>query len=267
MIKLNAYQLKWIAIIGMFLSHVVASWWVIVSETLRFPFWAAGGFTFPIMGFFVAEGYRYTSNLKRYILRLLIVGLIAMPFHILSLTIPIGGGNLMGYPFINIIFSIILSLLVLLLYDKIKVRALFWLLYIFVIVPISFMFFEWYFVGVTMVLMYHIIPNETARRIVPSLFGATCFLLLAWFTRISMAQLQAAIEAGFDIESFGDALVAKPEFADIMMVFPIGIVLAGFLLKGYNGERGKNMKWLFYTFYPLHLAVLAIGIWVIGNFS
>ena len=42
MIKLNAYQLKWIAIVGMFLSHVVASWWAIVPEALRFPFWAAG---------------------------------------------------------------------------------------------------------------------------------------------------------------------------------------------------------------------------------
>jgi len=42
--------------------------------------------------------------------------------------------------------------------------------------------------------------------------------------------------------------------------------LAGFLLKGYTGERGKNMKWFFYVFYPLHLAVLAAGIWVIGNF-
>jgi len=262
--RLNAYQLKWIAIIGMFLSHVVASWWAVLPESLRFPFWAAGGLTFPIMGFFVAEGYRRTSNLKKYILRISIVGLIALPFHILALAIPIGGGNIMGYPFVNIMFSIVLSLFVLILYDKIKTRALFWLMYIFVIAPVSLMFFEWYFVGVTMVLMYHIIKNETARRIVPPLFAATCFLLLAIFTRFSMASLHAAIEAGFDAGSFANALVAKPEFSDVMMAFPIGIILAGFLLNKYNGERGKNMKWLFYVFYPLHLAVLTAGIWVIG---
>lgn len=264
--KLNAYQLKWIAIIGMFLSHVVASWWDILPEVLRHPFWAVGGFTFPIMGFFVAEGYKHTSNLKKYILRILIVGIIALPFHIMALTIPIGGGNLMAYPFVNIMFSIVLSLLVLVMYDKIRIRALFWVLYIIVIVPISFIFFEWYFVGITIVLMYHIIPNETVRRIVPSLFAAACFTFLAWTTTFSTASLQAAMEAGVYVGSWENALVVNPEFSSIMMVFPIGIVIAGLLLLAYNGERGKNMKWLFYVFYPLHLAVLAAGIWVIRNF-
>ena len=263
-LRFNAYQLKLIAIIGMALSHVVASWWIIVPEVLRFPLWAVGGFTFPIMGFFAAEGYRLTSNLNKYISRILIVGLIALPFHITALTIPIGGGNLMGYPFVNIMFSIALGLLVLVLYDKIKIRALFWLLYVVVIVPISFAFFEWYFVGVTMVLMYHIIPNETARRIIPSLFGAACFLLLAVLTRTSTASLIAAMEAGMDVGNWG--LFVQPQFADIMLVFPMGIVLAGLLLLGYNGERGKSVKWLFYIFYPAHLAILSAGIWVIERF-
>jgi len=192
-------------------------------------------------------------------LRLLVVGLIALPFHIMALTIPIGGGNPMGYPFINIMFTIALSLMVLRLYDKIKIRVLFWLLYIIVIVPISFLFFKWYFVGVTMVLMHHIIKNETARRIVPSIFAAVCFLLLAAFTVINAPLMQAAMEAGINIFP-PNALVAKPEFAHIMLIFPLGILLAGFLLKNYNGERGKKSKWLFYVIYPLHFVVLlAIG--------
>jgi len=29
------------------------------------------------------------------------------------------------------------------------------------------------------------------------------------------------------------------------------------LLRAYNGERGIRAKYLFYTFYPLHLAILA----------
>ncbi|MCL2568664.1 MAG: conjugal transfer protein TraX [Oscillospiraceae bacterium] len=264
MLKLNAYQLKWVAIIGMLLSHMVATWWGILPEVLRFPFWLAGGFTFPIMGFFVAEGYRHTSNLKNYILRVFLVGLIAMPFHILALTIPIGGGNLTGYPFLNIMFSIVLGLLVLVVYDKMKSRVLFWLLYIVVIVPISFAFFEWYFVGVTMILMYHIIRNETARRVVPSLFAAVCFLLLALLSRDSTASLHAAMEAGFDVGSWAGALVGKPEFSDIMLIFPVGIILAGLLLKGYTGERGKPMKWLFYAFYPLHFVLLVTVGWVFG---
>ncbi|MCL2357872.1 MAG: conjugal transfer protein TraX [Defluviitaleaceae bacterium] len=263
MFKFNAYQLKMIAIIGMFLSHVVAAWWSIVPEFLRFPLWLTGGFTFPIMGFFVVEGYRHTSNLKKYILRILVVGVIALPFHIIALAIPIGG-NPMGYPFINIMFAIAVGLLVLVLYDKIKIRALFWLLYIFIIVPLSMIFLEWYFVGVTMVLMYHAIRNETARRIIPPLFGAVCFLGMSLLTRGSIAMLENAVEAGMDMGAMGNALIANSDFANVMLMFPIGIALSALLLLGYNGERGRNMKWLFYIFYPSHLAFLSAGILILG---
>lgn len=42
----------------------------------------------------------------------------------------------------------------------------------------------------------------------------------------------------------------------------MGVVLAIPFIKLYNGERGKNprtnkaMKWIFYIYYPLHLAIL-----------
>jgi len=248
-LKLDAYQLKWIAIIGMVLNHMVIAWWEIIPAWLAFPLYAAGGLTFPIMGYFVVEGYKHTKNLGRYISRLLIIGLISVPFHILTLGMPMGGGNPMAYPWLNIMFSIVLSLLVILLYDKIKVRVLFWLLYIIVIVPISFLFFEWYFIGVTMVLLFHIIRNENARRIVPPIFSGVCFLLLSLLTLVSPAE---AMESMYGANS----LIADPTFAPVMMTFVIGCVAAAVLLKNFSGERGKRMKWLFYAFYPVHLAIL-----------
>ena len=142
MIRLDAYKLKLIAIIGMITSHMVITWWDIIPAILRYPMYAAGGLTFPIMAYFVAEGYKHTSNLKRYILRILIFGLIALPFHILTISIPMGGGNPMYYPFLNIMFNIIVSLLVLMLYDKIKIKSLFWVIYAIIIVPLSFVLLE-----------------------------------------------------------------------------------------------------------------------------
>ncbi|WP_171011390.1 TraX family protein [Haloimpatiens lingqiaonensis] len=38
-------------------------------------------------------------------------------------------------------------------------------------------------------------------------------------------------------------------------------LLSLFLIKRYNGERGRSMKYLFYTFYPAHLIIL----WIIKN--
>ena len=42
----------------------------------------------------------------------------------------------------------------------------------------------------------------------------------------------------------------------VSTTFIIGCIVAAFLLKDYNGDRGKQMKWFFYIFYPLHLAVI-----------
>lgn len=247
MLKLNAYQLKWIAIIGMFLQHMFIAWSAIIPVGLRFPLYAVGGFTFPIMAFFVVEGYRHTSNLKRYILRLFVVGIIAMPFHIVALGIPLGGGNPAIYPWLNIMFSIILSLFVMVMYDKIKFRVVFWLIYVVLIVPISIMFFEWYFIGITMVLLFHIIGNENARRIIPPIFAGLGWLFMAFpFT------VEGLMYFG-DLDTF----MTYPDFPALMAVFAIVCGLVSILLMGYNGERGRKSKWLFYIFYPAHFVILA----------
>jgi len=200
-------------------------------------------------------------------LRLFIFGLIALPFHFLAIGMPVAGGNPGIYPWLNIMFTIIFSLIVLVLYDKIKTRALFWLLYVIIIVPVSFIFFEWSTIGVTMVLLFHIIRNETARRVVPPIFAGACQLLFGLLSLVGMQHIDpAAIGASTDILAF------NPDFAIVMPTFAIGCVLAAILLKNYNGERGKRMKWLFYAFYPIHLAVLAavalsLGLVSLGMFG
>jgi len=262
MLRLNAYQLKLIAIIGMISSHIVIAWWEIIPTWLKFPMYAAGGLTFPIMAYFVAQGYKHTSNFKKYVLRVLLFGVIALPFHILTITMPMGGGNPVGYPFFNIMFNIVVGLLVLKLYEKIKSRLLFWLLFIIIIAPLSLIFLEWYFVGVTMVLLVHILKSDTASRVVPPLFAAAFFFLIGIFVT-TMATPDVA--AQFAAAGVSLPLLLNPDFASVQMVFFVGMLVATLLLKGYNGERGKQMKWLFYIVYPAHFVVLFLGMLVIGG--
>lgn len=245
MLKLNAYQLKWIAIIAMALNHMVIAWWEIIPLGLAFPFYAIGGLTFPIMAFFIVEGYKYTRSFKRYILRILIIGLIAAPFHFLTLGLAFG-------PSLNIMFTIALSLLVLKLYDKIKIRALFWVLYVIIIVPLT-LFFEWSFPGVTMVLLFYIIKNEKTRRIFPPI----CAVLL------NLVMSLAFLIPGLEMPEM-EGLTADPNFMLVSATFMLGMLFASVLLANFNGERGKNMKWLFYIFYPAHFAVLAIVAIILG---
>lgn len=69
---LNSNQIKAIAIAAMTIDHVTwllfpgyqKTWWIVLLHMI-------GRVTAPIMWFFLAEGYHYTRNVKKYIERLL----------------------------------------------------------------------------------------------------------------------------------------------------------------------------------------------------
>ena len=247
MLKLDAFKLKWIAIIGMILNHMVFAWYGFLPGWSLYVLYAAGGVTFPILAYFVVEGYKHTSNLFRYIMRLLIFAVISVPFHMIIF----GGLGL------NILFTIILCLLSLLLYDKIKIRVLFWLIFVVLNIITAIFMFDWMIIGPIVVILYYLIRNENTRRIVPPIVAGVLWLSLSLFTIWGVSIGTVVLDAtGPDyamvVTGFGamEVLMASPAFI-------IGCIAAAFLLKGFNGERGKRMKWLFYVIYPLHLAFLA----------
>ena len=83
-IECNANQLKLIAILAMVVDHTAI---VLVPDS--FPaMWLLrmiGRMTAPIMCYFIAEGYYHTSNLKKYMGRLLLIAVIAHIPHNLCL--------------------------------------------------------------------------------------------------------------------------------------------------------------------------------------
>lgn len=73
---LNANTLKLIAVLAMVLDHAATVFLADTAPAALF-FHAVGQIAAPIMCFFVAEGYTYTSNLKKYLLRLFIAAVIS----------------------------------------------------------------------------------------------------------------------------------------------------------------------------------------------
>lgn len=73
---LNANTLKLIAVLAMVLDHAATVFLADTAPAALF-FHAVGQIAAPIMCFFVAEGYAYTSNLKKYLLRLFIAAAIS----------------------------------------------------------------------------------------------------------------------------------------------------------------------------------------------
>ena len=258
-LSFDAYTLKWIAVIGMIANHIAIGLAPVLPLAPLLILYAAGGLTYVIMAYFVVEGYRHTSSLKKYIGRLFLFGLIAQAFHpmVLGSTDMVGKGF-----FLNIMFTIILSLFILLMYDKIKIRILFWLL--FIAACFAAMFMDLFFVGILVPLLYHSVKKESLRRTLPGIvsgviFGA--FGLLSAMTPFVYFTTGELAEQVYDlVEMTGmtaELLLATPLFA-------IGCFLGAILIRNYNGDRGKPAKWLFYVAYPLHLAIIA-GIAVLAG--
>jgi len=252
-LSFDAFTLKWIAVIGMIANHIAIGLAPVLPLWLMFILYAAGGLTYVIMAFFVVEGYKYTRNLKKYIGRLLLFGLIAQAFHptVLGVTDILGTGF-----FLNILFTIILSLLVLLMYDKIKNRVLFWLL--FIVACAVAMFMDLFFIGVLVPLLYYAIKTESRRRTLP---GVVSGLIFGVFGLLSAMLPFIYLTTGEMAEVMHDTIYdtgMTPELMLVTPIFAIGCFLGAILIRNYNGERGKPAKWLFYVVYPTHLAVIAL---------
>ena len=250
----DAYVLKILAVVAMVLNHMAIGWAEVLPFWLLVPLFAVGGLTYTTMAFFVVEGYRHTSNLKKYIGRLLLFGLIAQAFHPMVL----GSTAMLPGPFLNILFAISFSLMVLYLYDKIKVRFLFWLL--FIVACFLSLFMDLPIVSVLVPLLYHIIKKESKRRTLPGIVMGIIYLLFGATAAVPILMLRAA-GMEYEIQNIVNATGMTEGMMLAAPTFAIGSFLGAILIRNFNGERGKRSKWLFYVAYPAHLAVLsAIGI-------
>jgi len=250
-LSFDAYTLKWIAVIAMIMNHIAIAWRSVLPYGVLLPLYAVGGLTYTIMAYFVVEGYRHTSNLKKYISRLLVFGLIAQAFHPMVL----GVTSLFGGILLNIMFTIVLALIVLLMYDKIQIRPLFW--FLFIVACVVSLFMDLYAVGVLVPLLYYIIKNEGKRRTLPGIIAGVFFGLLSALPilgYLAMYNTPGMEQEAYDfLYNFG----FTREFLMIMPSFGLGCFLGAILIRNYNGERGKRAKWLFYVAYPLHLAIIS----------
>lgn len=251
MLKCNASQLKIIAIIGMLLNHMVFGWWDILPPWLAAILYATGGLTFPILAYFVVEGYRHTSNLKRYVLRILLFGVIAMPFHAM----------VFGAVGLNIMFTIALSIWVLYLNDRIQKRAWFWIIFVIACLFSVLFAFDWAVIGLVVVLLAHRIQDEQKRRVIPPIVAGVVNFVMTALVAVSLSDPEVAAVL------YAKNSMMTMTYAFVAMTFIFGCFFAAVLLKNFNGERGKSRKWLFYAFYPLHLAFIAAVAVALGIFG
>jgi len=218
---LTSNNLKYIAIIAMFFDHFFAVFLAqdsIEGILSRIP----GRVVAPIMCYLIAEGFFYTSNVKKYVNRMLIFAAISHFPYALYFGLPWWGAT-------SVIWSLTLGLIALAIAKNEKlsiyVKGAAVILLCILAVPA-----DWNYVAVLWIMFFGIFRGQFIKQLISFAVIGIVFHIIPSINNIGWGQLNQ-----------------------------LGILLAIPLLVMYKGRRGKKsnlMKWGFYIFYPLHLVLL-----------
>lgn len=240
---LNRDALKYIAIFVMLIGHLIA-WGTLIEHpdhdnalydlpTGLMILSSLSVFCPPVMFSFIADGYKYTRDRKKYALRLFLFACITQPFDWLIFQ-PIH-----GWRTCNVIFTLFFGLLAIMVWEsgcKLWQRIMLVILCDAATVLIS---SDWLVFGVLHIIFLHIFREKPRARLISYTFLmlGNFLLNLTLLGKIPMGKLLIHIAAM--IAAFMAAYFCMTTF--------------------YNGKKGKHpffTKWFFYAFYPLHYLII-----------
>lgn len=244
-LSLDRTQLKIIAIVSMVIDH--SAWGFVDFYTpLGQILHIMGRLTIPIMCFFIAEGFRRTHDLRKYILRMAAYASITViPFYIFF-------GEEYGYRQ-NIIFDYLLGLLMLTVLEHKKLKKCYKVVLVTGLFVVSAAVGGWLITPQCFILAFYYGRSfgEKAKWVCISTIVTVAFLVVS----ISLNQIYH---------------FSHYEWLWWDKFYLLGFMLALPLIRCYNGEKGKTFvgRDFFYIFYPAHFIVLtAIKAFVSGQAS
>ena len=226
---LNRDMLKYMAITAMLLDHI--AWYLLPFGTpAAQTFHVVGRITAPVMCFFAAQGYVYTRSLPRYLGRLLIFAAISQaPWYFLHRD--------SQTPSFNFLLTLVFCLLTIHAWERIENLPLRVLAV--VACTAATWYCDWHFYAPLWCLFFHLFRNDRAKQLLS-------------FTLVALVYIEEAVRARL-AAGYGaiGSLKGAAFTLDVFLAIPL------FLL--YNEKKGRFAwsKWVFYVFYPLHLAVIA----------
>ena len=220
--SLSGNDLKIIAVVAMTLDHIAEGFlpeqfWG--YQVLRF----IGRITVPTMMFLIAEGYKHTHDVRRYLARLAVFSLISwIPFALFE------DGSWPALDF-SVLSTLFLGLLSIHVWERsewsAQVKAAVIYLLMLLAIPC-----DWSVFGIILILIFHLFRDDRKKLIAG--YYLTCAVVVG---------IQISINGWNGFFQFG--------------LFCVPCLF----LWLYNGERGVNTpisKWFFYAYYPIHLTIL-----------
>lgn len=231
---LNRTQLKLIAICAMVCDHT--AWgFVEFMSPLGQIMHIIGRLTLPTMCFFVAEGFRHTKSVAEYIKRMALFSVVAMlPFYLFFHEV---------YEYRqNIIFDLTLGVLLLACLENQKLKIWQKALCTASLFLISACIGGWVIMPMLYILVFYYVKDFKKQAV--------------WFTFLTVL-LQIFLIVAVSLNKIWHFSHYDWPWYD--KLYLLGFVLPLFLLKHYNGEKGRDIfgRYFFYLFYPAHFLVLA----------
>ena len=228
---LNSNQLKLIAIAAMTLDHLVWTicpgysrvWWVLLAHII-------GRLTAPIMWYFIAEGYHYTHDVKKYAGRLFLLALISHFAYNFCFGISFIPFQTSVFNQTSVAWSLAWGLVLLCVNNSDKLKSWQKTVIILLVCVITFPS-DWSCIASMAILFIGSYRGNFRKQMLWMMFWTLLYALVYFF--------------------FIDRVYALVQ---------LGTCLTIPLLRLYNGERGswKGMGKLFYAYYPAHLAACGI---------
>jgi hypothetical protein len=235
---LSSNALKWTALSAMVLDHFA---WAFLPETSAVS-WGChffGAFSMPLFVFLLAEGFRHTSDLKAYGLRLFLFSLISwFPFALFSSLIRQEPFSFFSFFRLSMMHSLFLSLVTLWLWEK--TSSPFWRFFGILLLCLASLPGDGLFIPLLLALVFHTFHDIPVRRYLASVTVCILFFFLLAVAEISPPSSSSFCE-----------FLTRNSYR-LGMIF--GLVLTFF----YHGAHKKTGKWFFYIFYPAHLLLLSL---------
>lgn len=201
-----------------------------------------GRIAFPIYAFMLVEGYFHTKNLKKYMGRMLLFAILSeIPFNLAM-------GSSLFYPVHqNVLWSFLISLLLIHWNEKAKQTAKLWLRLLVggVSVLLGYvlgllMMVDFYHGGILMVLVFYFFRQK-------KWWSYLAQLICLWYINTELLGGYT-----YELQFFGKTWYFLRQGFALLALIPIWL---------YRGKQGYHSKWLqivYYLFYPLHLLILGL---------
>ncbi len=255
--------LKIIAILTMLIDHIGV---LLLPELsiLR----TIGRISFPIFCYFIANGYRYTSNRKKYFTRILIFALISqIPYMFLNY------GAEMELMHFNVLFLFAYALIVLHFVDRLRAHTImrYVVTFILTIIPLILQILIPNFAlsygtyGIILVLIFYVFKDNFKKIFVSFVILSLLYPYIS--VSIYMAQRANSIATVLDFRNNYDILMKNSNlFALSGFYFQARSILAILVIDIFRKVdiNFRINKYFFYIFYPAHISILLLIRYLMG---